>query len=166
MRSWLIDCAVGSVAHIWRNIAISLIDPDGIGRFSMRVNGLIATFVILAAKSSEVYSCRVAFFRASPLDAMELQTWGSAIQRFRKKCLDLDGSTKSRNKVGRSGKGSLIVCNAARFASPKHKVEKVNGSNSLLPTLASNSFKVRWVPHFPNKVRRGHLRLTERTCSF
>jgi len=52
--------------------------------------------------------------------------WGSAIQRFRKRCSDPDGSMKSRNKAGRSGKSYCIACNAARFTGPKRRLEKVS----------------------------------------
>ena len=42
--------------------------------------------------------------------------WVSAIQRFKKRCLDLDGNTKSKSKVGHYGSGSSIACNAVQFA--------------------------------------------------
>jgi hypothetical protein len=54
--------------------------------------------------------------------------WGSAIQIFVKRSLDLGGSTKSKNKDGRSGKGSSIVCNAALSADPRSELmmERLN----------------------------------------
>jgi hypothetical protein len=60
------------------------------------------------------------------LGSLGVEVWGSAIPRFKKRSLDPDGSTKSRNKAGLSGKGSSIACNAARYASAKLKVEKLN----------------------------------------
>jgi hypothetical protein len=59
--------------------------------------------------------------------------WGSAIQKFEKRSLDLDGSTKSKTKAGHSGKDLSIACNAARFAGPrsKIKIERLNVRNRL-----------------------------------
>ena len=48
------------------------------------------------------------------------------IQRFKKECSDPDGNMKSKNKPGRSGKGSSIACNAARYVSTRSKAEKLN----------------------------------------
>ena len=62
--------------------------------------------------------------------------WGSAIQRFRKKCSDLDGNTRSKSKVGLSGEGSFIVGNDAQFASPRHKIEKVKTRKCLISSTA------------------------------
>lgn len=44
---------------------------------------------------------------------------GVSDPEIRKRSSDQDGSTKSKNKAGRSGKDSSIAYNAARFAGPK-----------------------------------------------
>ncbi|HEY3620500.1 MAG TPA: hypothetical protein VGK96_27170 [Candidatus Sulfotelmatobacter sp.] len=49
--------------------------------------------------------------------------------------MDPGGSTKSKNKAGRSGKGSSIACNAARYASAKLRVEKLNKRKDLVATV-------------------------------
>ena len=79
----------------------------------------IAPFVISAAQSTN------AVFPTEAPKGLGVAIWGSAIPKFKKRYLGLDGNTKSRNKVGRFGKDSSIACNAARCASPK-KVEKLN----------------------------------------
>jgi hypothetical protein len=75
----------------------------------------------LAAQSTDAPFC------TGVSESLGVVIRGSAIQRFKKRYLGLDGNTKSKNKVGRSGKDSSIACNVARFASPKPKIEKVNG---------------------------------------
>ena len=50
----------------------------------------------------------------------------SAIQRFKKGCLDLDGNTKLKSKAGRYGNDSSIVSNDVHFADRTFQVEKFN----------------------------------------
>ena len=57
---------------------------------------------------------------------------GVSDPEIQKKVLDRDGSTKSRNRAGPSGKGSFIACNAARFASLKPQIARINESSRLL----------------------------------
>jgi hypothetical protein len=56
----------------------------------------------------------------------ELYQWESAIQRFRRRCLDRDGSTRWKNKAGRSGKNLSTGCSLARYASPRDEVRNLN----------------------------------------
>ena len=48
------------------------------------------------------------------------------IQRFKRRCLDLDGNTKLRSKAGHYGNDSSIVSNAVQFADRKFQAEKFN----------------------------------------
>ena len=57
---------------------------------------------------------------------LELYQWESAIQRFKRRCLGRDGSTKWKNKAGRSGKSLSIGCSLVRYASPRHKLKSLN----------------------------------------
>ena len=50
----------------------------------------------------------------------------SAIQRFKRRCLDLDGNTKLKSKAGNYGNDSSIVSDAAQFADRKFHTEKFN----------------------------------------
>ena len=50
----------------------------------------------------------------------------SAIQRFKRKCLDLDGNTNLKSKAGHYGNDSSIVSNAVQFADRKFQAEKFN----------------------------------------
>jgi hypothetical protein len=50
----------------------------------------------------------------------------SAIQRFKRRCLDLDGNTKLKSKAGNYGNDSSIVSDAAQFADRKFHAEKFN----------------------------------------
>jgi hypothetical protein len=50
--------------------------------------------------------------------------WASAIQRFKRKCLDLDGNTKLKSKAGQYGNDSSIVSNAVQFADRKLQAEE------------------------------------------
>ena len=49
-----------------------------------------------------------------------------------KRCLDLDGNTKSKNKAGRSGNGSSIASNTVRFADRRFQAEKFDECNALI----------------------------------
>ena len=77
----------------------------------------------------------------------------SAIQRFEKRSSGPDGSTKSRNKGGRSGKDSFIVYNAARSVSPesKLKIQRPDERNRLITPviLAGNAQQDRMDKSFP-----------------
>jgi hypothetical protein len=97
------------------------------------VNCLIATFVLLAAQSSRG-SLRGTSSQFSNPSNIGVVLWGSAIQRFEKRSSDQDGSTKSKNKAGRSGEDSSIAYNAARFAGPRSKlnIQRTNECNSLV----------------------------------
>jgi hypothetical protein len=55
------------------------------------------------------------------------------IQRFKRKSLDLDGNTKSKNKAGPYGNGSSIVCNAVRFAKRKVQAKKFDECQGISP---------------------------------
>jgi len=57
------------------------------------------------------------------------------IQKSRRKCLDLDGSMKSKSKAGRSGKSSSIACKIARYASPQDRLQKLNECKRLVTTI-------------------------------
>jgi hypothetical protein len=50
----------------------------------------------------------------------------SAIQRFKRRCLDLDGNTNLKSKAGPYGSDSSIVSNTVRFADRKFQAEKFN----------------------------------------
>ena len=50
----------------------------------------------------------------------------SAIQRFKRRCLDLDGNTNLKSKAGHYGNDSSIVSNTAQFADRKFRAEKFN----------------------------------------
>jgi hypothetical protein len=50
----------------------------------------------------------------------------SVIQKFRKRYLDLDGSTKSRNRAGHSGNGSYIASKIVRFVGPSRQYRKLD----------------------------------------
>jgi hypothetical protein len=50
--------------------------------------------------------------------------WVSAIQKFKRKCLDLDGNTKLKSKAGQYGNDSSIVSNAVQFADRKLQAEE------------------------------------------
>ena len=90
------------------------------------------TFVISATKSNRGPSSRI-FSEFPKSFNVGVVPWGSAIQKFEKRSLDLDGSTKSKNKAGHSGKDLSIACNAARFAGPrsKIKIERLNERNHV-----------------------------------
>src|SRR4029077_2032314 len=95
-------------------------------------NCLIATFVLLAAQSSRG-SLRGTSSQFSNPSNIGVVLWGSAIQRSEKRSSDQGGSTKSKNKAGRSGEDSSIAYNAARFAGPRSKlnVQRTNECNGL-----------------------------------
>ena len=63
--------------------------------------------------------------------------WEYAIQKFEKQFSVPDGSTKSKNKAGRSGRDLSIVCNPARFAGrrSKLKIERLNEIASRIAAL-------------------------------
>jgi hypothetical protein len=86
---------------------------------------MVATFVILAAQSYASHSVEnaISSLRRQRLGVM---VWVSAIQRFKRKCLDLDGNTKLKSKAGQYGNDSSIVCNAVQFADRKFQSEKFN----------------------------------------
>jgi hypothetical protein len=90
------------------------------------------TFVISATKSNRGPSSRIFSEFPKPFN-VGVVPWGSAIQKFEKRSLDLDGSTKSKNKAGHSGKDLSIACNAARYAGPrsKIKIERLNERNHV-----------------------------------
>src|SRR5260370_4174098 len=46
--------------------------------------------------------------------------------RFKRRCSDRDGNTRSKSKAGRSGKGSCTDCRTVLYASPNHKLENFN----------------------------------------
>jgi hypothetical protein len=98
----------------------------------LRVNCLIATFVFLAAQSSRGSLLGPSSQFSNPSN-IGVVLWGSATQRFEKRFSDQDGSTKSKNKAGRSGKDSSIAYNAVRFAGPrsKLKIQRPNECNGL-----------------------------------
>jgi len=52
--------------------------------------------------------------------------WVSAIRKFKRRCLDLDGNTKLKSKAGRYGNDSSIVSSAVQFADRKFQAEKFN----------------------------------------
>jgi hypothetical protein len=55
-----------------------------------------------------------------------VRLWASAIPRFKRRCSDRDGDTRSKSKAGRSGKGSSTDCSTVLSASPNHKLENFN----------------------------------------
>jgi hypothetical protein len=61
----------------------------------------------------------------------------SAIQRFKRRCLDLDGNTNLKSKAGHYGNDSSIVSSAVRFAERNCQAEKFNEflTPLLTPTL-------------------------------
>ena len=59
----------------------------------------------------------------------------SAIPRFKRRCLDLDGNTKLKSKAGHSGNDSSIISNAVQFADRKFQAEKVNECLGLFSSL-------------------------------
>ena len=61
-----------------------------------------------------------------------VRPWASAIPRFKRRCSDRDGHTRSKSKAGRSGNGSCTDCRTVRFASPNHKLENFNERYRLL----------------------------------
>ena len=50
----------------------------------------------------------------------------SAIQRFKRGCLALDGNTKLKSKTGHYGNDSSIVSNAVQFGDRKFRGRKVH----------------------------------------
>jgi hypothetical protein len=116
------------------------------------VNCLIAIFVFLAAKSSRG-SLRGTSSQFSNPSNIGVVLWGSAIQRFEKKSSDLDGSTKSKNKAGRSGKDSSIAYNAARFAGPGStlKIQRPNECSCLFASAQNRAGTVKLVSS-PEKI--------------
>src|ERR1700678_203634 len=58
--------------------------------------------------------------------------WVSVIQRFRRRCLDLDGNTKLKSKAGQYGNDSSIVSNVVQFADRSFHAEKVNERHQLI----------------------------------
>jgi hypothetical protein len=63
--------------------------------------------------------------------------WVSAIPRFKRKCLDLDGNTKLKSKVGHYGNDSSIVSNAVQFADRKFQAKKLNECKGLVLVTAT-----------------------------
>jgi hypothetical protein len=59
----------------------------------------------------------------------------SAIQRFKRRCLDLDGNTKLKSKAGLYGNDSSIVSNTVLFADRKVQAEKFNEFYGLITTV-------------------------------
>jgi hypothetical protein len=81
-------------------------------------------FARIASPPQNIKACGM------PFEAWEranggVALWESVIQRFRKRSLDPDGSTKSKNKAGRSGKSSSIGCNGAPSASLKNEISEL-----------------------------------------
>src|SRR5437016_2487811 len=64
-----------------------------------------------------------------------VRPWASAIPRFKRRCSDRDGNTRSKSKAGRSGKGSCTDCRTVLYASPNHKLENFNERYRLFATL-------------------------------
>ena len=50
----------------------------------------------------------------------------SAIQKFKRRCLDFDGNTKWKSKAGHCGNDLSIVFSAVQFADRKFQAEKFN----------------------------------------
>src|ERR1019366_3041489 len=61
-----------------------------------------------------------------------IRPWASAIPRFKRRCSDRDGNTRSNSKAGRSGEGSCADCRTVLYASPNHKFENFNERYRLL----------------------------------
>lgn len=59
----------------------------------------------------------------------------SAIQRFKRRFLDLDGNTKLKSKAGHYGNDSSIVSNTVLFADRKFRAEKFNEFYGLVTTV-------------------------------
>ena len=70
---------------------------------------------------------RLTLFSTLRPEAFGVAVWGSAIRKFKKRYLGLDGNTKWKNKLGRSGKNSCTACSVVRFASPRQEIEKLDG---------------------------------------
>src|SRR5260370_37109549 len=54
--------------------------------------------------------------------------------RFKRRCSDRDGNTRSKSKAGRSGQGSCTDCRTVLYASPNHKFENFNERYPLFST--------------------------------
>jgi hypothetical protein len=54
--------------------------------------------------------------------------------RFKRRCLERDGITRSKSKAGRSGKGSCTDCRTVLYARPNHKLENINEPYGLIVT--------------------------------
>ena len=96
----------------------------------MSVIALVATFVI---------GC-ILFSQATPLSLLlrrlGVVVWVSAIQRFKRRCLDLDGNTKLKSKAGHYGNDLSIVSNAVHYADRNFQAEKFNERYRLIATTA------------------------------
>src|ERR1017187_5525800 len=93
-----------------------------------------------------------------------VRPWASAIPRFKRRCSDRDGNTRSKSKAGRSGKGSCTDCRTVLYASPNHKLENFNERNRLVSTVTAPTFRVmqkksRPRPNGVSVRARGHALL-------
>jgi hypothetical protein len=61
-----------------------------------------------------------------------------AIPRFKRRCSDRNGNTRSKSKAGRSGKGSCTDCRTVLYASPNHKLENFNERNRLVTEVTDS----------------------------
>lgn len=68
----------------------------------------------------------------------------SAIPRFKRKCLDLDGSTKLTSNAGHYGNDSSIVSNAAQFAGRKFQAEKFNECDRPVSSVKNRDDSLKW----------------------
>src|ERR1039458_8836111 len=76
-----------------------------------------------------------AFFWVPKPANVGVRPWASAIPRFKRRCSDRDGNTRSKSKAGRSGKGSCTDCRTVLYASPNHKLENFNERYRLFTTV-------------------------------
>src|ERR1035438_2159531 len=76
-----------------------------------------------------------AFFWVPKPANVGVRPWASAIRRFKRRCSDGDGNTRSKSKAGRSGKGSCTDCRTVLYASPNHKLENFNERNRLIASV-------------------------------
>src|SRR6266852_3174615 len=71
-------------------------------------------------------------FLGSQAANIGVRPWASAIPRFKRRCSDRDGNTRSKSKAGRSGKGSCTDCRTVLYESPNHKLENFNERYRLM----------------------------------
>src|ERR1700687_3101284 len=67
-----------------------------------------------------------------------VKPWASAIRRFKRRCSDRDGNTRSKSKAGRCGKGSCTDCRTVLYANPNHKLENFDERHGLLSSSSTH----------------------------